>query len=756
MESSKVDVKIINLSSVQLDTATVSLLRRGLKFTPTPNRNSVELSKDIREFSRNLKLLGFFSDNDYNTDSLARNKSTFNPRRGLDRNLDMCTDQLHALSTSLLHDKQSQYHKKSNLSLNEQRAMTKLRNNKELVLRSADKGNGLVLLNSEDYKQKCLNMLQDTSTYTVVEDTRDHVTMKTVIAFTEKFSNLLREDEQKYLTRFEARTSNFYGLPKVHKSSKIIEVSNTEVVTLPCPEDLSFRPIVGGPNSPTHRLSNFIDILLKPYTTEVDSYIKDTTDFLRTLPQTIEEDIIFISFDVKSMYTNITEELGLKAIEYWLEKCPTLLNARFNKEFVMEGIKIILKNNVFYFDGQLYRQLKGCSMGSKVSPTYATLTVGYLEVKLYNRIRSERNEEFASYIQKNLKRFLDDIFLVFKARFGPVSYIQNLLNEMDPNLQFTMEQDNNSLPFLDVMVYRENQQIKTDIFYKATDTHNFLRFDSCHPKHTKISIPYSQAKRICLIVSDEQRRDKRLKELEQFFINQKYPKNIIKKGIERARNVDRTQLFTRKEQSTSTQLLPFVRTYNPNNANVGRSIQESLGVLKTDEKWTQKLQNRKFINSYRNSKSLGRILTRSRFDSSVSPDTGSVQKCGDLRCGCCAIINETTCTTFEDGTRFNIRSKMNCSSRNLIYKLNCTGCSRTYIGQTGNTLRKRVTVHRQQVQDSKYRILPVSQHIADCSDYDVKFIVTPFYKMPPNSTEIDRETKETWFINKFKPTLNSS
>jgi len=86
-----------------------------------------------------------------------------------------------------------------------------------------------------------------------------------------------------YTQDFEAKTSQLYGLPKIHKSKliiKAIEQQNQEYIEIANPNDLKFRPIVAGPSCPTHRLSNLIDILLKPYITEVKSYVRDDLDFL--------------------------------------------------------------------------------------------------------------------------------------------------------------------------------------------------------------------------------------------------------------------------------------------------------------------------------------------------------------------------------------------------------------------------------------------------------------------------------------------
>ena len=65
-----------------------------------------------------------------------------------------------------------------------------------------------------------------------------------------KYSDILTEEETTYLLNMDPKTSNFYGLPKVHKSSIIkaaIEEQNEEYVHVIQPADLKFRPIVAGP-----------------------------------------------------------------------------------------------------------------------------------------------------------------------------------------------------------------------------------------------------------------------------------------------------------------------------------------------------------------------------------------------------------------------------------------------------------------------------------------------------------------------------
>ena len=52
---------------------------------------------------------------------------------------------------------------------------------------------------------------------------------------------------------------------------------------MPPPDDLKFRPIVGGPSSRTNHLSQLLDVLLRPYIELVQSNLKDDFDVIRKI-----------------------------------------------------------------------------------------------------------------------------------------------------------------------------------------------------------------------------------------------------------------------------------------------------------------------------------------------------------------------------------------------------------------------------------------------------------------------------------------
>ena len=127
-----------------------------------------------------------------------------------------------------------------------------------------------------------IDHLNDKTTNKMVETNCDTKEMKGIAKIIEKYKDNLTKKEKEYLTSFSYNTSNFYGLPKIHKSKLIqnaIKEQQKEYVHITEPSDLKLRPIVAGPICSTRLLCNLTDILLKPFLLHLKSYIKDNLDF---------------------------------------------------------------------------------------------------------------------------------------------------------------------------------------------------------------------------------------------------------------------------------------------------------------------------------------------------------------------------------------------------------------------------------------------------------------------------------------------
>ena len=118
----------------------------------------------------------------------------------------------------------------------------------------------------------------------VFENLKEHV---------KKYKSILTKQEIYYLINFQFASSQLYCFSKVHKSEivkNVIYSEDSECNQVHCPDDLKGRLIPGGLEIPTQRLSNLIEILLKPLVPTLKTYIKDDCDFLRNLPTKIPFD----------------------------------------------------------------------------------------------------------------------------------------------------------------------------------------------------------------------------------------------------------------------------------------------------------------------------------------------------------------------------------------------------------------------------------------------------------------------------------
>ena len=153
-----------------------------------------------------------------------------------------------------------------------------------------------------------------------------------------------------------------------------------------------------------------------------------------------------------------------------------------------------------------------------------------------------------------LKRFLDDIFKIFKGTTKELHKLFEEMNEIHPNLKFTFDhttqeqeaeedrcdcQVKNDIPFLDTLLSIKNGRIEVDLYRKETDRNQYLLPPSCHPKATSSSIPYSLSLRIVRICTNSEKRDLRLQELKQLLLTRDYPETLIDSSIKKARKIPR-------------------------------------------------------------------------------------------------------------------------------------------------------------------------------------------------------------------------
>ena len=371
-------------------------------------------------------------------------------------------------------------------------------------------------MSPEFYLNMCESHLRNEEYYVCIQDNDPSPLLKSrIIAYAKKYKNLLTENEYKTLTQKTYKISNFYMLPKLHKSKElndIILAKNSEYINIDKFLTIEGRPIVTGPCYHTSVVSQILHVIMEPTLSFIKHILKDSFDFIDRLDTQCTVNTILSTCDIKSLYTNIKHDVFYKAMEYWIDKfhddIPLL--SRFTKAFILEGLNIILRFNYFYINKNFFHQIKGTAMGTNFAVVGSNLTVAYFEVRMFALLPQVYPRDFVNYFVCNYFRFLHDIFHTWLINFD-IEPFYKLINELDPDLKFIFEKLTTDINFLDINIKIVDNQLHFDIYHKPTNSFSYLKYNSCHPSHTKNNISLLLARRIIRIVTDN--RDYRLEEL---------------------------------------------------------------------------------------------------------------------------------------------------------------------------------------------------------------------------------------------------
>ena len=152
---------------------------------------------------------------------------------------------------------------KPNLTKGERKAIAELKKDQSRMILTTDKGVALVVLNTEDYKKKAQELLN--------QNTYRTLTSAPTMRLKSKMINLLKsikskrgmtEDLYKRLYPTGAGSPKFYGLPKIHKPG------------------MPLRPIVSSIGAVTYQTSKEVARILKPLVGKSPHHVKNTQDFI--------------------------------------------------------------------------------------------------------------------------------------------------------------------------------------------------------------------------------------------------------------------------------------------------------------------------------------------------------------------------------------------------------------------------------------------------------------------------------------------
>ena len=150
-----------------------------------------------------------------------------------------------------------------------------------------------------------------------------------------------------------------------------------------------------------------------------------------------------------------------------------LIPKRFTKEFILEPIEFILKNNIL-FDSKMFNQIIETAMGTKCARPSACLTIGSQEeTKLFmQELPKSFSNEKCLLIKELFKKYMDDGFIFWPKHLDFNSF-SIYLNNLHPAIKdtfgkakviFENSESCQVINFLDVsVILHSDHTIKADI-----------------------------------------------------------------------------------------------------------------------------------------------------------------------------------------------------------------------------------------------------------------------------------------------------
>ena len=735
--------RILNVSNVELNEQEILLLAKGLSFCPTAPPNLDELNNDLFRFSRILRLKYHFRDSNFVDTSIIKLPSTYHPK------VNECAE-LECMIRKLLHLNVKPKYPPDNIkSLRGalQSLINKTQNN-EIIIKPADKGDVTVIMSPDFYEHMCMVELSKQDFYQLVDVDPTQQVMDAINAFASRYERILTSHESAHLTDCKYSMAHFYMLPKLHKSQFINNCLGHELYVhlVNFQQDIEGRPIVGGPRYHTSGISKILDSILQPIVSQIDYILKDSFDLVNRAERNVGDDVLLGTCDIKSLYTNISQDLAMRAIDFWVSKYEDSLPSlqRFSKQFILDALFLIMNFNFFKFNNTFYKQIKGFAMGTKAAVSCANLVVAFLEARMFALLPTIYPQDVVDFIIRHYFRFLDDIVYRWLIHFDVTQFYQ-IFNSLDEDLQFIFSLLSTEQDFMDINFRVVDNNLVMDIYYKPTNSFNYLNYSSSHPRHTRDNIALSLAKRIVRIVDIN--REQRLGELKTHLMLQDHPSSVIDYAF--------TKVF-QPRKAVKEDLLIFTYTHNPSHQFNYKVFTSLLDNLKS-RSMKKAFGGTNIVMGTRQTESLHKLLVSSRYPPQRPLP---VSNPGFHRCRNGCIYHRDgylpPCKSFQFGPNlcftWEYTRWFDCNCSNVIYILICGNCGCFYIGETGN-FKERCSLHKSNAkhpENSNCKTL--SFHLKRCTG-----LKEPYFRMYPIffvANQHHRRFIEKRFIHKYKPELN--
>ena len=442
------------------------------------------------------------------------------------------------------------------------------------------------------------------------------------------------------------------------------------------------RPIVSNTNGPTKKIAWLLTSLLTPLLKTVPAHLENSFQLITNIKYIKTNNISSNNYPCSFDIKSMYTSIP---IQNAIENVKTKLeNHNVCRKITIQNIEslltVILQNTYFEFDKKIYKQIDGLPMGSSLSGLLAILYVDSIE-------RSALQSMPTSIL---FHRYVDDCFSIVKDRDEALELLHKL-NSVDTKVQFEIEfpSTDNSLELLDFKITLSASDAKFTFYRKPARKNLFVNFRSHMPHASKISVIHNERLRITERCSSNSEAQAFNKQFDKILAINGYPVESIAHS--------KTIIATRKKKNEDYMYLklPYIND----------KVEHTITRIFKKEGINIRIAHR--------NRTLRTFLSKHQ-----------TQEC-----------------TLQDCP---INNKKKCHLRNVVYRLTCNLCQKTYIGSTIRLLHTRIKEHHNSNQSSVFK------HLHDCRNttFDIDIIGR-------ESDEANLRLREAILIRQHKPQINS-
>ena len=439
------------------------------------------------------------------------------------------------------------------------RAIREFLLNNEFIITGTDKNLGIAVSKRDWIIEKSQDILNDVNNYRRLEH---HEAIRILNSKCEAME-VLTDLASRQIDHFEGNVSDFmrslitergkehhipqfYGIPKIHK------------------QPVKMRPIIPCHSAIMNPAAKYVSKKLKPLIKAAPTIIHGTKDLaqkLSALSLDTSRNWYIVTGDVVAYYPNIPLQHCMDIVYdqylefHWAVRDHDDLRNRHMQDFFKACMEVGNTRLLTQFQNQVYEQLNGLAMGVACSPDLANLYGAYFE----NKCKVLEHNDIYYY-----GRYIDDCLAIVYAESEQhaITILSDLI-QFD-NCVITWDCNERHAPFLDMMLYKDEDNTLQHMPYRKTGNHQErIPWISAHPYDVKRGTFLGEMSRLATLSSTLEHYLAAMRSLVALYIRRGYPADDVHKWL--YANLSKrweSRLSNRESVDDGTEILVLKTQYN--------------------------------------------------------------------------------------------------------------------------------------------------------------------------------------------------